>query len=303
LPRLSVKHKLNVLHCPSYICPLRKQSTPYVVTIHDTIAIDHPQWCKKTNALYFNLFMKAAAKKASCIISVSEHSTDDIKRNFKLPCSKIRTIHSGIDNIFNSEKNSSRCAEVRTRYNLPQRYILYVGNIEPKKNIVTLLRVQKKLREKSLPHKLVIVGKRSWVANGELEEISREIAAGNVVCPGYVDRNDLPCVYKMADVFVFPSLYEGFGFPPLEAMACGTPVVSTCSGALAETIEDAALIVEPNNIQQITQAIFSMITDSSFRERHTRMGLERSGKFNWDMAAEQTLSVYREVSKTNGRQQ
>jgi glycosyltransferase involved in cell wall biosynthesis len=291
-----------VLHCPSYICPLRKQSTPYVVTIHDTIAIDHPQWCKKTNALYFKLFMKAAAKKATRIISVSERSTDDIKRNFDLPCSRIRTIHSGIDNIFNSGENSSRCSEVKACYNLPQRYILYVGNIEPKKNIVTLLRVQKKLREKNLPHKLVIVGKRSWESKAELEEISREIAAGNVVCPGYVDRNDLPYVYKMADVFVFPSLYEGFGFPPLEAMACGTPVITTRGGALAETVKDAALIVEPHNTQQITNAICSIITNSRFREKYTRMGLKRSGMFSWDRAAEQTLSVYREVSVTNGRQ-
>jgi glycosyltransferase involved in cell wall biosynthesis len=302
LPRLSAKHKLNVLHCPSYICPLRKQSIPYVVTIHDTIAIDHPQWCKKMNALYFNLFMKAAAKKASRIISVSEHSTDDIKRNFNLPCSKIRTIYPGIDNIFNSGENPSHCSEVGARYNLPQRYILYVGNIEPKKNIVTLLHVTKKLREKGLPHKLVIVGKRTWESEAELEEISHEIAAGNVVCPGYVDRNDLPYVYQMADVFVFPSLYEGFGFPPLEAMACGTPVISTSSGALAETVKGAALIVKPNNIHQITNAICSMIKDSRFRERYTRMGLERSGRFNWDRAAEQTLSVYREVSATNGRQ-
>lgn len=302
LPRLSVKHKLHVLHCPSYICPLRKISVPYVVTIHDTIAIDHPQWCKETNALYFNLFMKAAAKKASRIISVSECSANDVKRNLNLPCSKVRTIYSGIDEIFRAGKNSSRCSEVRARYNLPERYILYVGNIEPKKNIGTLLRVQKTLREKGLLHKLVIVGKRSWAAKAEIKEISRETVSGNVVCPGYVDRNDLPYVYQMTDVFVFPSLYEGFGFPPLEAMACGTPVISTRSGALAETVSDAALIVEPHDIKQITQAIFSMITDSSFRERHTRMGFKQSSMFNWDRAAEQTLSVYKEVSIANGRQ-
>lgn len=301
LPRLSVKYKLDVLHCPSYICPLRKLSVPYVVTIHDTIAIDRPQWCKQTNALYFNLFMKAAAKKASRIISVSERSTDDIKRNFNLPCSKIRTIYSGIDNIFRAAKNSARCCEVRANYNLPQRYILYVGNIEPKKNIGTLLRVQKKLREKDLPHKLVIVGKRSWAAKAEMRELSREIASGNVVCPGYVDRNDLPYVYRMADVFVFPSLYEGFGFPPLEAMACGTPVISSRSGSLAETLSDAAIIVEPHNTEQIVQAIYSMITNSSVREKYAQMGLERSSMFNWDSAAEQTLSVYKEVA-TNVRQ-
>ena len=163
------------------------------------------------------------------------------------------------------------------------------------------MRVQKKLREKDLPHKLVIVGKRSWAAKAEMRELSREIASGNVVCPGYVDRNDLPYVYRMADVFVFPSLYEGFGFPPLEAMACGTPVISSRSGSLAETLSDAAIIVEPHNTEQIVQAIYSMITNSSVREKYAQMGLERSSMFNWDSAAEQTLSVYKEVA-TNVRQ-
>ncbi len=301
LPRLSLKHKLNVLHCPSYICPV-STSVPYVVTIHDTIAIDHPLWCKQANSLYFNLFMKAAARKAVRIISVSNRSTDDIKRNFKLPCSKIRTIYSGIDNIFNTKKEPHRCCEVRARYNLPERYILFVGNIEPKKNIRTLLRVQKNLREKGLPHKLVIVGKRSWSSKAELNEIKRQIEQGNVVRPGYIDRKDLPYVYQMADVFVFPSLYEGFGFPPLEAMACGTPVVSSITGALDETIRDAALTVEPQNVHKIVQAISSIITDSQIRENCIKKGMEISGRFNWKRTAEQTLSVYREVSETNDRQ-
>jgi glycosyltransferase involved in cell wall biosynthesis len=245
--------------------------------------------------------MKAATKKASCVISVSNCTADDLKRNFDLPCSKIHVVYSGIDNIFNAKKDSSRCSEVSTRYNLPERYILYAGNIEPKKNIWTLLCVQKKLRKKGLPHKLVIVGKRSWGCKVELDEISREIRSGNIVWTGYVDRSDLPCVYQMADVFVFPSLYEGFGFPPLEAMACGTPVVSTITGALNETVADAALTVEPHDIRQIARAVVSMIENSSLREKHIRMGLRQSSLFNWERTAKETLSVYEEVSATNGQ--
>jgi glycosyltransferase involved in cell wall biosynthesis len=300
LPRFVVRHELDVLHCPSYICPLYKTSVPYVVTVHDTIAIDRPQWCKQTNSLYFNLFMKPAVKKASCVISVSRCTADDLKRNFNLPGSKVRIIYSGIDSIFKASKDSSHCSEVRMRYNLPKRYILYVGNIEPKKNIWTLLCVQKKLQEQGLPHKLVIAGKRSWGTRVELDEISKEITSNNVVWAGYVDRSDLPCVYQMADVFVFPSLYEGFGFPPLESMACGTPVISTRNGALNETVRDAALTVEPHSIQRITQAVISMITDSSLRERHIHMGLKQSSLFDWERTAEETLSVYEEVSETNG---
>ena len=300
LPRLVGRQELDVLHCPSYICPLYRMSVPCVVTVHDTIAIDHPEWCKQTNALYFNLFMKAAAQKASCVISVSRCTADDLKRNFDLPCSKIRIIYSGIDNIFKANTNSSRQSEVRMRYNLPERYILYVGNIEPKKNVWTLLCVQKKVREKGLPHKLVIVGKRSWRTKVELDEITKEITSNNVVWAGYVDRNDLPLVYQMADVFVFPSLYEGFGSPPLEAMACGTPVVSSSRGALNETVREAALIIEPDNIQEITRAVLSMIADAALREKHIRLGLRQSNIFNWERTARETLSVYEEVSAVNG---
>ena len=301
LPRLAVKQGLDVLHCPSYICPVHKSSVPFIVTIHDTIAIDKPQWCKPTNSLYFNCFMKSAAKKASYIISVSKCTADDLKRNFNLSCSEIRIVYSGIDSIFNPNKDSSRCREVRTRYHLPEQYILYVGNIEPKKNIWTLLCLQKRLKQKGLPHKLVIVGKRSWGSRVELDEISKAIKSNNVVWVGYVNRNDLPCVYQMADVFVFLSLYEGFGFPPLEAMACGAPVVSTTKGALNETIKDAALTVEPFDILQITQSVISMIQDSSLRERHIEKGLKQSRLFDWKRTAKETLSVYQEVSATNGK--
>lgn len=301
LPRVAKRHGLDVLHCPSYICPLYTTSIPYVVTIHDTIAIDRPQWCKQTNSLYFSLFMKAVTKKASFIISVSKCTADDLKRNFDLPYSKIRIVYSGIDNIFGTKKDPSHCCEVRRRYNLPELYILYAGNIEPKKNLWTLLRVHRKLRDVGLPHKLVIVGRRSWGVKVELDEIYREIKSDNVVWTGYVDRHDLPCVYQMADVFVFPSLYEGFGFPPLEAMACGTPVISTSTGALNEVLAGAALTVDPYRVGQITRAVVSMITDSCLRERHIRMGLKQSGLFDWERTATKTLSVYQEVSATSGQ--
>ncbi|MCJ7506418.1 glycosyltransferase family 4 protein, partial [Candidatus Bathyarchaeota archaeon] len=235
LPGLAVKEKLDVLHCLSYICPIRRSAVPYVVTVHDTIAIDHPRWCKPTNALYFNLSMGAAIRKASRVISVSECTADDLKRNFQLCCSKLRVIYPGVDGIFNASADFSHQDEVRKRYGLPDRYVLFVGNIEPKKNIGTLLRVLAKLREQGLPHKLVLTGKRTWRSGSELDGIYKEAASGNVVLAGYVARNDLPPVYQMADVFVFLSLYEGFGFPPLEAMACGTPVVSSSRGALKET--------------------------------------------------------------------
>jgi glycosyltransferase involved in cell wall biosynthesis len=299
LPRAAVRDELDVLHCTSYICPLLGRSVPYVVTIHDTIAIDHPGWCKRTNSLYFNLFMEAAARKASCIISVSRSTARDVLRNFELPPSKVRVIHPGIERIFAMNGESCRYAQVRERYRLPKRYVLYVGNIEPKKNVRTLLHVQTLLQERGLPHKLVLAGKRSWRSGSEFKEVSRQVACGSVVVTGYVDRADLPFVYRMADVFVFPSLHEGFGFPPLEAMACGVPVISSTRGALAETVGDAAWTIDPQSPEQIADAIATITTDSAARQRHVRKGLELCGRFSWERAAQETLSVYEAVAASD----
>ena len=299
LPRLAARHKLDVLHCTSYICPVFKTSARYIVTVHDTIAIDHPKWCKPSNALYYGLFMKPGVRRASRVISVSRSTAEDLKRNFGLPDSKLRTVYPGIDGIFRPERNPERESEVRRRYGLPERYVLYVGNIEPKKNVGTLLRVQGKLRGRGLPHRLVLAGRRSWRSTEQFDEISRQIATGDVVAAGYVERGDLPSVYAMADVFVFPSLYEGFGFPPLEAMACGTPVVASQRGALEETLGDAALAVEPESVSQITDAVVSVITDATARERQVSLGLKRSALFNWERSAGDTLAVYEEVAGTD----
>jgi glycosyltransferase involved in cell wall biosynthesis len=236
--------------------------------------------------------MKRSTQKASSIISVSERTADDIKRNFNLPCSKIHVVHSGIDKIFNATKDFSCLREIREHYKLPDKYILYVGNIEPKKNLSSTISLQKHLQQEGFPHKLVIVGKRAWGTKKELAEISKEVKSNNIVCTGYVNRNDLPYIYQMADIFVFPSLYEGFGFPPLEAMACGTPVISTYKGILNETVARAALIAEPSDLKQILQAALSIITNYNLRKKLINMGLEVSSQFNWEKTAEKTLHVY-----------
>jgi glycosyltransferase involved in cell wall biosynthesis len=299
LPRLAVRHKLNVLHCTSYICPMLKSLVPSVVTIHDTLALDRPRWCKPTNALYYNLLLKRSAATAARVISVSRQTARDLGRNTALPMSRVHVVYPGVDEIFRPEGDPVRCREVRARYRLPERYVLYVGNIEPKKNVSALLEMQQRLHQEGLPHRLVLAGKRAWRAGAELKLIGRGVASGGVVWIGYADRGDLPSIYQMADVFVFPSLHEGFGFPPLEAMACGTPVVSSCRGALAETVTDAALIIEPEDPQQMAAAVITVVTDRRIRDQYVEKGLRRSRMFSWRKAAEATLSIYKEAAETH----
>jgi glycosyltransferase involved in cell wall biosynthesis len=297
LPQVAEEESLDILHCPHYVCPFFNTTIPYVVTIHDTIAIDHPRWCKPSNALYYNLIIKQTIKKTSKIIVPSHNTADNLKLRFSVNGSKVSIFYPGIDSIFNTYKNNWRQNQVKIRYNLPEQYILSVGNIEPKKNLIRLLQAYKLLRKKGLPHKLALVGKRGWKNKNVLEEISK-ITDGDVILTGYVERPDLPFVYQMAEVFVFVSLYEGFGFPPLEAMACGIPVAASTSGALKETIGESSYNVDPTNPEDIAQAAYLLITNNNLRQKYIESGLKESQRFSWDNAARQTLSVYKEALKS-----
>jgi glycosyltransferase involved in cell wall biosynthesis len=149
LPGLTRKENLNILHCPHYICAVFKSSVPYIITIHDTIAIDNPEFCKKANAAYYNIFMKPAVSKAAAAIAVSSFTADRLYENFSANSSKVHVIYPGIDEIFNTFQNTERLTVVQTKYKLPEKFILYCGNIEPKKNILNLLRAFKLLKLKN----------------------------------------------------------------------------------------------------------------------------------------------------------
>lgn len=300
LPKQAKKEKLDILHCPGYICPVFRTYLPYTVTIHDTIAIDHPRWCKRTNAAYYNVVMKVAAKKAAKIIAVSKSTAENVCHNFKVNESKVKVIYPGIEATFIDQPDFQRLDNVRLKYGLPPKYILFVGNIEPKKNILNLLRAFNLLRQKGIEHKLVLVGKRTWKSQEVWNYIQFNFDSKHITLTGYVDRKDLPFVYKMADVFVFASLCEGFGFPAIEAMACGTAVVASSTGILKETDEKAYGRIDPYDPGQIAETIYSLITDDKLKNTQIKSGLKVSKKFNWQDCARRTLSLYREAVESYG---
>jgi glycosyltransferase involved in cell wall biosynthesis len=297
LPKAAEAERVDVLHCPHYICPARRGRVPYVTTIHDTIAVDRPEWCKRLNALYYGLAMGRTVETSTRVISVSGNTADDIRRNFGANGEKVRTVYSGIDPIFTNGTNAAEEERVGRLYSLPERYILYVGNIEPKKNVGGLLRAYKLLKERGVEHKLVLAGRRTWRSEGVWRAIRENFREGDVVVAGYVEREDLPAVYRMAEVLAFVSLYEGFGFPPLEAMACGTAVVSSTRGALAETIGASALVAEPEDVEQIAGGIYSLICDDELRRRHVGLGLREVRRFCPVRSAQETLKVYEEAAR------
>jgi len=301
LPMLIKKEKLDILHCPHYICPAVKTSAAYVLTIHDTIAIDHPGWCKKTNAAYYRLLLGRSARAASKISAVSNFTAERITKNFGVDRTKIEVVYPGIDTgTFNLHIDSQKENQVRARYNLPEHYLLYSGNIEPKKNLLNLLKAFKLLRKNGCRHSLVIAGRRSWKSEQFFDFLHKEFKSGEVLLIGYIERSDIGAVYKMADCLVFPSFCEGFGFPTVEAFACGIPVAASKTGILQEVNSQAFTLLESDKPAQMAQSINRLLTDHKLRELQIKTGLIEAGKFNWHDCAARTLALYREVLKANG---
>ena len=297
LGKLAEKMALDVLHCPAYICPVFGCKAPVVLTVHDIIAIDHRQFCTATNAAYFNLFMHLSAKRAHKVIAVSEFTAESIRRHFKIDKDKLVTIQPGIDSIFTPYSDKWVLKQAVLKYNLPRKYILFVGNIEPKKNIDTLLDAYKNLKKRGFGHKLVIVGGRSWKSDDLRRRIRDDFDQGDIILTGYVARELLVSIYQMADVFVSVSLCEGFGFCPLEAMACGCCVVASKTGILEDVCEDAFYEVDAHKADKIADGISEVISNDNLRKRLILSGLRQAREFDWDRCAEKMLCVYREVAE------
>jgi glycosyltransferase involved in cell wall biosynthesis len=286
-----VAQQVQILHCPAYILPWRWKGLS-VVTVHDTIALDYPEYCPPGNSSYFRIAMPRSIRRASRIIAVSHTVKRDILRHFSISPEKIEVIYHGIDAMFSKGVKEEKLNEVRRKYHLPEKFILFVGNIEPKKNIPRLTDAYLDVvRQSRIPHSLVIAGRYAW----KYRDVQQKIVGckdRQIHCPGYVAPSDLPAVYALADLFVFPSLYEGFGLPPLEAMACGTPAIVSDSGALPEITGGHALQVDPRSTESIGRAIYDMLHDPSLQNRFIEPGRRHVRRFQWETAWRKTSNLY-----------
>lgn len=292
----AARRRVDLLHCPCYVGPLRAKGLPVVLTVHDTIAMDYPSWCRSSNAAYYRMFMGPSIRRAGAVIAVSDQTAQDIARNFGPLSAPLTVIPPGIDEIFFNPMQPDAEA-VRRKYGLPNRYLLAVGNLEPKKNLPAVLEAMDILKrsgssnENNSP-KLVLVGRRTWKSQQVLEDIRGRVRTGDVVLPGYVDRGDLPWVYRMADALVCAAWHEGFGLPVLEAMACGIPVLCSMSGALRQTAGEAALPIDPSDPAAIAQGARRIISDAPLRGSLVERGLQQAQKFRWRQTAQKVLDVY-----------
>jgi len=298
--RAGTRERIDLLHSPYWSNPLWAP-WPTVVTIHDVIQFVLPEYAwRKISRVYFGIVSRSA-RRADAVITVSECSKRDIVTLLGLPPARIHVIGNAVDASLHPVRDAWLLASVRERYGIAPRFILYFGGFDLRKNVPRLIesyaRLPAALRKE---YQLVIAGRYMHLGHplypDPRQTVQRLGLDGRVVFTGQVREQDKAPLFSAATVFVFPSLYEGFGIPVLEAMACGTPVVTSDSSALPEVVGDAGLLVDPYDTDAISDGVRALLEDQARREDLARRGLERARLFTWQQVAEQTLRVYREIS-------
>jgi glycosyltransferase involved in cell wall biosynthesis len=271
-----------------------------VLTVHDLTFLRDPSSAQPQLLKFLTRVVRQSALRATHIVADSYATARDLQELYGLPAERITTIHSGVDTRFNPQPQTSQePAQLRQKYALGLGpYILTVGTLQRRKNHLTLVRAfGELLRNASVPDgvQLVIAGGKGWLYDDVLAEVQALNLQRQVRFIGFVDEADLPALYRAAAVFAFPSLYEGFGIPPLEAMASGVPVVASNASSLPEVVGDVGLTVDPLDVHALASALSCALTDAGWRDRAIERGLQRAGQFTWRHAAEQLLDVYERV--------
>jgi alpha-1,3-rhamnosyl/mannosyltransferase len=286
--------KADVVHSPSFIMPYVRGSARHVLTVHDMTSFSHPH-CHvplRRSEIYKRMVL-ASLRRTNLVIVPSQSTRQAILKVLPdFQPDRIQVTVPGIGEEFRL-CDHALVQEVAARLNLPEPYILYVGTLEPRKNLPMLVESYRRLVEtRAIKEHLVLAGKLGWGYEALLRQMNMPALRGKVHLAGYVDQKDLPAVYAGARHFVYPSLHEGFGFPPLEAMACGVPVISTQTSSLVENLREAAELVEPNDMDGLADTMRRVLTDNVLWAALRTQGLERASRYRWDQTARETLKVY-----------
>jgi len=290
----------ELFHFPGYIHPYVK-GIPTVLTVHDIIAFLAPELCKRTNRYYYHGFLKKSVERATRIIVPSERVKRDLWKHMRTPLGKIDVVPMGTDM---GRYRGMDPPPVREKFGIGEEpYLLFVGNIEPKKGLPLLVQaVFAAVMHRKLPHRLVIAGRKGW-KTGKLFRLLRELGEEfnrRVVFTGYVSREELYGLYREAELFVFPSLVEGFGIPPLEAMACGTPVLLSREPALVETYRGCAHFFKNGDLKDLREKIEFLVEDGKERRAYVEKGKRLAEKLTWKSCAARTVEVYRKAREEYG---
>ena len=293
IPLLLVKKNISIIHSLHYSFPLFKFKAKRIVTIHDMTFFLFPGVHVRLKTWYFRTFIWLASKMEMQIICVSESTLNDLIRIIKLDKTKCFVIPLGKSDIFNSNYSVREIEDLKEKYNIKNDYLLFIGTIEPRKNIERLIRVFNEFLKLNYNYSLVIVGKKGWF----FDEIFRLIELFNIkdkiIFTGFVLEEEKPILLNGCKIFIYPSLYEGFGVPVLEALSCGIPSITSNRSSMPEVAGDAAILVDPENESDILKAICLLLSDVNLYNLLKKRSIIQSKKFSWEKTASETLKLYK----------
>jgi len=304
----------DIVFFPNIIFGAVSKNIKVIATIHDLSFERYPEyfsWKRRFWHIFIN--SKKICRRADKIIAISDSTASDISSLYEIGKEKINIIPSAIaDNFHIINRNDKKLLEVKEKYNLPFKFILYLGTIEPRKNILGIIRAYNKLQSSAetsvetglkpvstvacndeiAKYKLVIAGSSGWLGEEFFEEIERSKFKEKIILPGFIEDCDKPFMYNLSSLFIYPSFFEGFGFPPLEAMSCGVPIIASNNSSLPEICGNAAILIDPHKPEEICEAMKQILSDKALREKLVQKGMEKSKEFNWKKTAEKTLKMF-----------
>lgn len=296
LPIRLMKKGIDVFHGPASLIPFRRDHYQVVVTIHDLVAFLFPETIPLKYGAYMRYLLRQAVKRANKIISVSHHTRQDLIEILKVPSEKIVVIHEAPSPIFRPYDRNKVRTLLKERYGIKKKYIYHLGNIEPRKNLIVLLQAFTRVcQELGTEYQLVVSGQKGWLIRSLSHFLKNYPMRDQVLFTGYVPMEDLPLLMNGAEIFVFPSLYEGFGLPVLEAMSCGTPVISSNRSSIPEIVGSAGVLVDPTDVKELAHQIVYLLRNGEERRRLSLLGKDQAARFSWEEVARKTLNVYRSV--------
>lgn len=292
-------HNVDIFFSPNLIFGAVSKKCKHIITFHDLSFEHYPEFFSLKRRMWHSLVSPLAkANQAAKIIAVSNSTKLDLQSLYQIPASKIQTIYPGVSDKFRPRpRNNCRVKKVRLKYHLPQNFILYLGTIEPRKNVESLILAFARLKKnyQSFSTKLVIAGKPGWLYQNVYKLVRNLNLNRDIIFTGFIDDSDKPYLYNLADIFVYPSFYEGFGLPPLEAMASGIPVITSSIASLPEVVQKAALMINPFNIRELSCALEQVIKNQKLRDFLSKEGLTQANHFSWLKCAQETLNLFESV--------
>ena len=291
LPKYIRKHQIQVFHGTNFEVPLTGKC-PSVITIHDLSMVLHSQTHERRRVRRARKRLPLMTRAATMVVTPTEVVRQELHEHLQIPLDRIVTIPEAARSAFRRQ-DSTRTDIVRKRLKITDPFVLYVGTVEPRKNLLNLIKAfEQVLSECDFSLQLVIAGRKGWMVDNLFRHVKRSPAAEQIIFTGYLSDDDLCALYSSCALFVYVSLYEGFGLPPVEAMACGAPVIASRIPSLCETVGEAALLVAPTDVQELAHNIRSLLQNEDLRTQLARKGFQRSSELTWDRTAQLTRAVY-----------